>query len=243
MTQGGDEKGLRRVDRVYKTKGEFVYEQLREAVATGDLAPGQRIVLDQVAEALGVSKVPVREAITRLVGEGWVELHPHVGPVVPQLSPDEVVETAVIRASLEATAIALATSEMSADVLTYMRRLLRQMDHAVQHPSDDYAAFNRQFHSLAISTCPVQRLTRMVSAQIEQTARYQTVRRVPAYLEESQSEHRAILRALAGRDGDLAAKLTSEHILTAAYKLRERVILNEQKTQSRAGEPKPDPRP
>lgn len=209
------------VRHAYRTKAELIYEHIRHDVASGAMAPGERIVLDQIAAAHGVSKVPVREAITRLVGEGLVQVQPHVGPIVAALSPDEIVETAIIRASLESTALELGVPRMARAAVDAMRQLLEEMEELKDSKAAGYASLNRRFHSLPVSACAAPRLVRLVEAQAEHTERYRTVQRVPAYWEESQAEHRAIFAAVDGGRANDAAGLTRTHVLTAAYRLRD----------------------
>ena len=211
------------VRRAYKTKAELVYGYLRDSILRGELRPGQRIVLDKVAEVLGVSKVPVREAVTRLVGEGWVVLQPHIGPVVPSLSVNEVVETAVMRAALEGAAIELSVPDMSPDLLKSIRSLLYHMDRALRDPRTDFPALNRQFHAMMIASCGFRHLIELTDTLMGQTVRYQTVRRVPQYLARSQAEHWEILDAASEGKVGLASELTKKHILSASYRLRDEI--------------------
>ena len=129
----------------------------------------------------------------------------------------------MIRAALESTAIRLAMTHADDELVSSLKLLLRQMDAAVSDPRRDFPSANRAFHTMAISACPFPRLTQMAEAMMERTIRYQTVRRVPAYLEASQSEHHAIWNAIATGDGDQAATLTHSHILTGAEALRRQI--------------------
>lgn len=207
----------------YSTKAELVYRHLREAIIAGRVRPGQRVVVDQFASDLGVSKVPVREALLRLAGEGWVELRPHVGPVIPELAVSEIEETAVIRAALESTAIRYAVRCRSESYLSALEAMLSDMDAATGDLPEDFAILNRAYHRLAISTCPIGRLRGMAEEMMERTIRYRTAWRVPYYSSAAQREHHAIHEAIIDGDEDQAATLTYAHILTAAEALRRRL--------------------
>jgi len=204
------------LDHVYRTKGELVYLQLRDSIAIGSFRPGDRLVLDRIAQQLGVSKVPVREAVTRLVGEGWLHVQPHVGPVVPVLSPDEILETALIRGSLEATAVRLSVSAFTAVSQRAAEVSLAAMESSTTDPTTDFATLNRNFHVAILAECHSPRLSEMVRTLMDQASRYQTVRRVPSHIVDTQAEHQAILSAAVEHDSDLAAKLTYRHITHAA---------------------------
>lgn len=207
----------------YSTKAELVYRHLRAAIVSGRIGPGQRVVVDQFASDLGVSKVPVREAVLRLVGEGWVELRPHVGPVIPELSSREIEETAVIRAALESTAIRYAVRCRTDSYIAALDAMMSDMDEATGDLPEDFAILNRAYHKLAISTCPIVRLRGMAEEMMERTIRYRTAWRVPYYSAVAQREHHAIHQAIADGNQEEAATLTYSHILTGAEALRRRL--------------------
>lgn len=196
----------------YRTKTQLLYEELLRAIRAGVYPPGSRLVADQIAETYGTSKVPVREAIVRLAGEGWLELNPHVGAMVPALSPEEVLETAIVRAALESRAVKFATDRLSPDDLMSLRALLRRMDDPVIQKSPDYPSLNFQFHSGIFGRCPYPLLRRLTTSMAERSLRLRTVRFLPGYLVESQREHWALLDALERRDADAAERITRDHI-------------------------------
>lgn len=208
----------------YKSKTDLVYERLRAAVLAGDYAPGDRIVLSTVAEGLGVSKVPVREAVTRLVGEGWLEQQPNVGPVVRALRAGEIRETAVIRAALEYSAVREAVPLHNEQSLAELRELHADMGNALTTASHRFPSLNVDFHSAVIAPCPLTELRQLTVSMMERTLRYQTVHRVPTYPEQAHAEHEEILTAVATGDAERAASLTREHIRSAAQELQEQLL-------------------
>ena len=199
----------------YRTKAELIYEHLRSEILAGRPAPGSRLVVDQIAERLGVSKVPVREAITRLTGEGWLEVRPHVGPVLPLITPAEIRETALIRGALESTAVQAAAQHHDAASHAALTDLLNRMDSAVE----DFPRLNLELHSAVIAPAPYPRVKSMTVSLMERALHYQIVHRVPGYLDQAQAEHRQIVEALAAGDADRAGEITRQHILTAAERL------------------------
>jgi len=202
-----------------ESKTDLAYGHLKHSLLEGDYPPGSRVVLDQVALELGVSKVPVREAVTRLIGEGWLVNSPHVGPTVPLLSPEEVAETAIIRASLERTAVMHATPRHSPVSFSHLAELLEAMDRSLEGATADFPVLNREFHAAVIAPCPYTQLTDLTSSLMEKTMRYQTVRRVPDYQRKTQAEHHAIFRALLSGDAEGTAALVEQHILSASVAL------------------------
>ncbi|TDE11867.1 GntR family transcriptional regulator [Jiangella asiatica] len=201
----------------YRTKTELVYEHLRERILAGQPAPGERLVLDQVAADLGISKVPVREAVTRLLGEGWLENRPHAGPVVPVLSPAEVVETAVIRAALETAAIEAAIPRHDERSVAAMREILTEMEIADEEA--EFPRLNVRLHTAVIEPCGLPRLLEMTVSLMHRTFRYQTIHRVGGYRQLAHSEHVAIVDAVTARDVERATALTRRHIVEAAERL------------------------
>lgn len=199
----------------YRTKGQLVYEQLKEGILNGSPEPGQRLVIDQLAAELGVSKVPVREAVDRLIGEGWLARAPHVGPHVPKLEAGEVHETAVIRAALEATAIRHAVPLHDAQTLAVVEAVMEKMEAG----EEDYASLNVQLHAALIAPCPYKQLSTMACDQLEKASRFHTVLRLGNYVNKTQAEHQAIVDAVRAGNAELAGQLTEEHIVGAAGKL------------------------
>ena len=172
-------------------------------------------MVDQIAERLGVSKVPVREAITRLTGEGWLESRPHAGPVLPLITPDEIRETALIRSALETGAVPAALRHHDATSLAALSDLLHQMDDAVE----DFPRRNLELHTAVIAPAPHPRLKSMTVSLMERALHHQTVHRLPGYLDQAQAEHREIVDALTQRDPERASDLIKGHIMTAAERL------------------------
>jgi len=106
------------VPTAYKTMQEIVYDTIREAIQIGRYAPGQRLIADELAQELGTSRMPVREALRRLEVAGLVSITPHRGAVVSELSEQEIVEIYHIRAVLEGLAARLAASLLPPPIST-----------------------------------------------------------------------------------------------------------------------------
>jgi DNA-binding GntR family transcriptional regulator len=92
----------------YRTMQRIVTDRVRSAILSGQFGPGERVPQDDLAQQLGVSRMPVREALRILESEGLVELRPHRGAVVVDLLPEDIAEVFEIRAMLEGKAAALA---------------------------------------------------------------------------------------------------------------------------------------
>ena len=112
----------------YRTLQNIVTDNLRSAILSGQLGPGDRLQHDDIARQLGVSRMPVREALRVLHSEGLVELRPHRGAVVVDLRPEEVAEIFEIRAMLEARAAELAAPNVTHATIERMREILAEME-------------------------------------------------------------------------------------------------------------------
>src|SRR5215217_8501643 len=95
------------------TTGDQVYVALREAIVSAELEPGRRLSENELADALGVSRTPVREALVRLRDERLVAIVPQLGTFVTLISPDAVADAAFVREALECSAIRLATERVT----------------------------------------------------------------------------------------------------------------------------------
>lgn len=202
----------------------MVYAELKRAIMDGTYPPGSRIVADRVAAQLQVSAVPTREALVRLAGEGWIQLSPHVGAMVPPFDPTEVLENALIRAALESAATRLATPHLTPQHFKKLRGLLTAMDRAAKTSPSDYPRLNLEFHLAIVSACPYARMRELIEQVAEKTTRLRTVTFVPYYILASQTEHRELLDALEARDADRAEQLSRRHIEEAGRLLWEHAM-------------------
>ena len=184
------------------TAQEAVLQALREEIVTGGLAPGQRIVQDDLAERFGVSRVPLREALKVLEGEGQVVHHAHRGYVVASLSIDDLLEVYRLRAILEAEALRVGVPRLTDDDVSRIEQLAVDVEAAGD--DGDLAALtaaNRRFHFAIFEASGLPRLVRLLRQLWDATDAYRSVYfAVPVNRRRVRSEHRAIVRALRQRD-------------------------------------------
>ncbi|MHB1329718.1 MAG: GntR family transcriptional regulator [Gemmatimonadales bacterium] len=205
----------------YRTKSDLVYEALRTDLMAGRYPPGTRIIVDQLAAELGTSKVPVREAVGRLVGEGWLQARAHAGAIVPELQPDEILETSVIRAAIEGAAIRHSVPNLQLKTVQQLEKLLDAMDAASRKNDGRYPELNFEFHSSAFSDCCYPALRAMARSLAERSLRLRTVRFLPEYESESQLQHRALLAAMRRGAAEESERLVRHHIEHAGRLLSE----------------------
>lgn len=189
------------------TAQEAVLAELRSLIATGRMRPGERIVQESLADQLGVSRVPLREALRILEGEGQVTYLAHRGYFVALLSLSDLLEVYRIREILEPEAVRIAVPLMAEEDLA--RFVAAANDVARAARVGDISAMtraNRRFHFTLIEACALPRLIRIIGQLWDATEVYRAV-----YYTREQNraqvhhEHTALVRAV--RAGDLEATL------------------------------------
>jgi len=184
------------------TAQEGVLRELRVMIASGQLEPGQQVVQDALAASLGVSRVPLREALKVLEGEGQVIYHPHRGYFVANLSVDDLVEVYRIRSILEDEALRVGVPLLTDEDIEYLEDILSDVEAAAT--SGDVSAVtaaNRRFHFALFEASNMPRLVRMIRNQWDATDAYRGVYfAAPANLKAMNSEHRNMIVALRNRD-------------------------------------------
>ena len=197
-----------------------VYTSLRRGILDGSYSQGARLGEVELAEALGVSRTPVREALRRLGSEGLVETLPNKGARVRIWSPEELNAISDLRALLEGHAAALAAPRITDDELAVMTRLVEQMEAAtVSGVIPDYdliTELNNRFHA-AVAAASGNLLLPEVSRQfIHIPIVVRTFRQYsPDRLRQSVRQHRDVLDALSGHDPVWAEAAMRVHILSA----------------------------
>lgn len=186
----------------YRTLQALVYQTLREAILDGRLAPGQKLVAEALSKEMGVSRMPVREALSRLQHEGLVTAIPHKEVVVSDFSEQDVREIYAIREVLEAYAASLCATCAGPAQLARMRELLAEQEAAIARGDlDTWKQRDNEFHHALFATCGSKRLAQLLSALWDQCLYYRslahTLKGNPA---NSLEHHRQILAALERKD-------------------------------------------
>lgn len=211
-------------DDADEPQGTAAYRRLLDEIRRGDLAPGARLRETELAERLGISRTPVREAIRLLEADHLVDHLPRLGATVRRLDHAEVVELYEMRAVLEGTAARLAARAAAMVEIEELAALNAAMAEA---PSPEAARdLNRLFHAAVLNGARNRFLIRAMGA-IQKTLLIlgPTTLTDPARAAEVVAEHAAILTALAGRDGPRAETAMRAHV-EAALKMRLRDLRN-----------------
>ncbi|NLK51976.1 MAG: GntR family transcriptional regulator [Syntrophomonadaceae bacterium] len=207
----------------YKPLREIVFESLREAIINGTLRPGERLMEVQLAEEMGVSRTPVREAIRKLELEGFVIMVARKGAYVAGISMKDVADVFEIRAALEGLAAYLAAERITDTEKEELERLLVRKAASVQ-ANDLRSILERdfEFHELIYRASRNERLIQIINNLREQISRFRMVSLAfPGRGREALDEHKKIVEAIADRDSATAQTLAQEHIENAENALLE----------------------
>jgi DNA-binding GntR family transcriptional regulator len=199
----------------YATKQELVYRTLRDAIMRCELAPGQRLIIDELARRMNVSAIPVREALHLLASERLIVNVPHVGATVAPIAPESVHEVFTVMEGLEIVAAREAAARLDAGHAAGLADLLGVMDEALRAEAyAEWSALNRRFHLAisAVTDMPLLRdMTERALSQWDRIRRHffegVLVRRMPT----AQREHHEMFAALQARDVPRLEEIVRRH--------------------------------
>lgn len=199
---------------------DVVFDNLRRAIISGELEDGQALRQEELAHHFNTSRIPVREALTRLEQHGLVQIRRYHGYTVAGLSRQEVEEICHFRALLEGEVVARAVARMSeatfAKAKKYCEAFSKERDRVLWND------LNREFHYALYEESGLPYHLEAIHAALDKTERYLVDQlTLTAGMSRARQEHKAILEACIARDAKLAARLTREHILGACQRYLE----------------------
>jgi DNA-binding GntR family transcriptional regulator len=199
---------------------DHVLDQIRTAILAGRLSAGETLRQEDLAERLGVSRMPVREAIRRLHAEGLVDVLPSRRVRVAPLDRAEIEDIYDMRAALEPLAVRLAVPRLT-------RAQLRDAAHALEAADDEedadtFGVRNAAFHLALMTPCERPRLLAEIASLLDLSDRYQRAAlRDEEHNARVREEHAALLEAARAGDAAAAAALTERHVRQAGARLLE----------------------
>ena len=188
----------------------YIEKQIKQSVVSGELEPGAKLSPSAVAASLGVSHIPVREALTSLAASGYLEHRPRVGFFVRILSPEDLADIYHWREILEREAFMMAIPGLTGDDIDEMRKLcsqMRKLSAPVQRR--EYLALNRQFHFVAFRRAGSDRLMRFLTYLWDAAAPYTFTGLGDG--EAAQRDHERMLGRFEARDVDGIIELMAQH--------------------------------
>lgn len=200
---------------------EKAYGTIREMIISGELAPGDPLGEEALAERCGVSRTPVRDALKRLEAEMLIRRTESQRSFVADWSLDDIADVFELRAMLEAHAARRAAERMTSSALKALRDCNKRLKNAVMQTRPDVDAFleeNRVFHSMILEVAASPRLATLLGALIEQPVVWRTAHHYgEEELHRSYREHDELLAAFARADGGWAEAVMASHILRAFH--------------------------
>ncbi|OGO79954.1 MAG: GntR family transcriptional regulator [Clostridiales bacterium GWC2_40_7] len=199
----------------YKPLREVIFNTLREAIIVGELKPGERLMEVQLAEKMGVSRTPVREAIRKLELEGLVDMLPRKGAHVADLSVKDIMDVLEVRSTLDGLASMLSAERITDEELKELKHVQTQFINYVEKDNlQGSIKKDVEFHDVIYRSSRNDKLIQIANNLREQVQRFRVI-----YIKDFSStrelirEHAEILDSITKKDPELARKYAQKHIL------------------------------
>lgn len=199
----------------YKPLREVIFNTLREAIIVGELKPGERLMEVQLAEKMGVSRTPVREAIRKLELEGLVDMLPRKGAHVADLSVKDIMDVLEVRSTLDGLASRLSAERITDEELKELKHVQAQFVNYVEKENlQGSIKKDVEFHDVIYRSSRNDKLIQIANNLREQVQRFRVI-----YIKDYSStrelikEHVDILEGITKKDPELAQKYAQKHIL------------------------------
>ena len=198
----------------HKPLREIVYEELKRQIMVGEIAPGTRMMEVELADEMGVSRTPVREAIRKLEKEGLVTIEPRRGAYASDISVKEMVDILEVRQDLEGMAAGIAAQKITEEGKEELERLVQVYKESVEREDiEEIIANDEAFHKYIVSLSGNKTLIKMVSQVQELVLRFRYI-----YYEDfsrfrnQPTEHQSIVDAIISGSSSSARINAEEHL-------------------------------
>jgi DNA-binding GntR family transcriptional regulator len=197
-----------------KSLGEHVFESLKQAIIRGKISSDEWLVESHIAETLGISRTPVREAIHKLEREGLIEHQPRGGFTVLGLNREDIEETFGLRGLLEGYAARLAAVKHKSEELKALEKKIDEFQKALDHNKMDLLpAINTEFHDLLYGLSKSPKLINMINGLRDQIYRYrEMILKEQKFASTSNLDHKKMLKYIRKRDAEGAERVVKDHI-------------------------------
>lgn len=202
---------------VHKTRSQVVVETIREKILNGEIKSGEPLRQAALAEALNVSRIPVREALLQLEGEGLVKFEPHKGATATEISAEQVDELFELRAMLEAELLSHSIDNLSDDDYSDAETILMTLSQQANEDSQSHSGkLNLNFHAHLYSRANRPQTAELVKALNQSADRYVRMHLLLAGgFSKAAGEHKNILELCKKGDKEGACLALKQHILNA----------------------------
>lgn len=210
------------------TLSEQAYNQIKDAICQGSVAPGDILSENQIAQQLGMSRTPVREALRALASEGFVEIRNGIGAYVKPLSSKDMEDLYEVRCLLEMQAIKTSIYRISNDEIDDLTRRFQAIYDACEQGDSpaqgEFSELDWELHSLLVDRCTNNYIKEIVAGNNSNLRRYQSLSvNVLGDVHESARQHLEILRVMRSRDLDKLEEVLHAHLMWSANLLRTNV--------------------
>jgi DNA-binding GntR family transcriptional regulator len=205
------------------SKADHAYETILQSIRDGEYDPGDRLVIERLARELGVSVVPVREAIRRLEADGYVTFTRNVGATVTSIDLARYPETIEAVAALEGIAMGLAVPHLTATDLRRAREVNERLRNSLtKFDPTQFTRLNRRFHEILFNACPNRHLLAILNREwaLLDTTRGSAFTYIPERAARSVEEHDELIDMIENnRSGDDIERFAREHRMSTARRL------------------------
>ncbi|MDM5200585.1 GntR family transcriptional regulator [Fictibacillus enclensis] len=196
----------------YATLQEKVTAMIRESIFKKEYKPGERLVQDELAQKLGVSRMPIREALRCLEREGLVEMLPHKGAQVIGITKEDIEELYYLRSMFEGITVQKSMNFLTEQDIWNLKVLIEQMDQDIEENNlDSYIKHNQEFHVLIQKGCNWKKIKKLCSEFINGYAAH-LPSLVPETMQVSNEEHKLMLQAIEDKDPIKLRQMMELHI-------------------------------
>jgi len=207
----------------HKTRTQVVVEILREKILSGEVVAGQPLRQAALADELSVSRIPIREALLQLEGEGLVSFEPHKGASATELNLDQVDELFELRAMIEGDLLAISLLHITDDTLTQASDILASLDSALgkENAANTWSQLNSDFHNCLYSGAKRPQTADLVKTLNKNADRYIRMHLLWAGgISKAGPEHAELLAFCQARDIEQAVKKLKQHILSSRDEIK-----------------------
>mgnify|MGYP000041436577 CR=1 FL=1 len=206
----------------HKPLRDIIYDDLKMGILTGKILPGTRLLEVELADKMGVSRTPVREAIRRLEKEGLVNIEPRHGAYAAKVSVEDMIEILEVRELMESMAAQLAANRITQEQLDALLQTENEYQKAVKSGDvEDMIVLDSKFHKQVVEASHNRTLYQLIEPLQEIALRFRYMYyNDNTRAEKMPSEHERILKALSQGNGEAARKAAEKHLRSIKEKIK-----------------------
>jgi DNA-binding GntR family transcriptional regulator len=215
---------------IYKTRTQLVVETLREKILSGEIQAGQPLRQTALAHELNVSRIPIREALLQLEGEGLVNFEPHKGATATPLNSEHVAELFDLRAMLECDLLASSLPLLTSDKLDEATGILASLDKALgkENAANTWSELNAKYHNCLYSAANKPQTQELVNTLNKNADRYIRMHLLWAGgISKAGPEHQQILASCKAGNVEQAVAILKHHILSSKEAIKNFLVQRE----------------